>query len=127
MSVFPLSVWSILIAGRKRTLKNDQTRLEPRVGLLDLFDLGLQSSPDILGNSRAIDLGSHSASSAVGCTIDKILQWWWMGPEEQRGTTTMGPNPTRSNSDPLKLEERRAGGGRGRRRRRKGGGRRRGE
>ena len=111
MSAYPLPVRLILISDRTPTLKDDQTRFEPWVGLLDLFDLRLQSSPDILGNGRAIDLGSrHSASSAVGCTIDKILQWWWwMGPEEQRGTTTMGPDPTRSSSDPLRVEDGRAG------------------
>lgn len=79
------------------TLKDDQTRYKPRIRLLDLLNLRLETLPDTLCDGRAINLGSrHGASGAIPSTMVlrwKIL-WWWIGGDEQRGTITAALNPT---------------------------------
>lgn len=63
MSVPPAGLISCCPA--KRTLEDHQTRLEPRIGLLNLCNLGFQSLSNALGNGRAIDLcGRHNGRCA---------------------------------------------------------------
>lgn len=49
-----------------RTLDDHQAGFEPWIGLLDLQNLILEAIANILGNRRAIDLGSDHDKSIVG-------------------------------------------------------------
>lgn len=48
------------------TLEDNQVRLEPGVGQLDLLDLSLETLTDALRNCGAIDLGRHDRGAAKG-------------------------------------------------------------